>query len=132
VADHVIRPSQTAFMQGRNILDGVVILHETVHELHRKKMNGVILKIDFEKAYDNVKWSFLQQTLRMKGFSDEWCALINSFVSGGSVVIKVNDDVGNYFQTKKGLRQGDPLSPVLFNIVADMLAVMIERAKLEG
>jgi hypothetical protein len=119
-------------MQGRNILDGVVVLHETVHELHRKKLNGVILKIDFEKAYDKVKWSFLQQTLRMKGFSDEWCAMINSFVSGGSVAIKVNDDVGKYFQTKKGLRQGDPLLPVLFNIVANMLAVSIERAKSEG
>jgi hypothetical protein len=132
VADHVIRPSQTAFMQGRNILDGVVVLHETVHELHRKKLNGVILKIDFEKAYDKVKWPFLQQTLRMKGFSGEWCALINSFISGGSVAIKVNDDVGKYFQTKKELRQGDPLSPVLFNIVADMLVVLIERAKSEG
>ena len=68
VADHVVRPTQTAFMQGRNILDGVVILHETVHEMHRKKLNGVIFKIDFEKAYDKVNWEFLQQTLRMKGF----------------------------------------------------------------
>ena len=41
-------------MQGRNIVDGVVALHETVHELHRKKLNGVIFKIDFEKAYDKV------------------------------------------------------------------------------
>jgi hypothetical protein len=90
-------------MQGRNILDGVVILHETVYELHRKKLNGVILKIDFEKAYDKVKWSFLQQTLRMIGFSEEWCAHINSFVHGGSVAIKVNDDIDKYFQTKKGL-----------------------------
>jgi hypothetical protein len=92
----------------------------------------VILKIDFEKAYDKVKWSFLQQTLRMKGFSSEWRALIHSFVSGGSVAIKVNDDISHYFQTKKGLRQGDPLSPILFNIVADMLAIMIERAKSDG
>jgi hypothetical protein len=68
----------------------------------------------------------------MKGFSDERRALINSFVSGGSVAIKVNDDVGRYFQTLKGLRQGDPLSPMLFNIVADMLAIMIERAKSDG
>jgi hypothetical protein len=55
VANYAVRPSQTAFMQGRNILDGVVVLHEAVHELHSKKLNGVILKLDFEKAYDKVK-----------------------------------------------------------------------------
>jgi hypothetical protein len=69
VVDHVVRPSQTTFMQGQNILNGVVVLHEVVYELHSKKLNGVILKLDFEKAYDKVKWTFLQQTLRIKGFS---------------------------------------------------------------
>ena len=59
IADHVVRPSQTAFMQGRNILDGIVILHETVDEMHQKNMSGVVFKIDFEKAYDKVKWCFL-------------------------------------------------------------------------
>jgi hypothetical protein len=68
----------------------------------------------------------------MKEFSEEWHALIHNFVSGGSVTIKVNDDVGRYFQTRKGLRQDDPLSPMLFNIVVDMLAIMIERAKVDG
>ena len=48
------------------------------------------------------------------------------------MAVKVNNETGRYFQTKKGLRQGDPLSPILFNIVADMLAIMIERAKTEG
>lgn len=79
VADHVVRPTQTTFMQGRYILDGVVTLHEMVHELDRKKLNGVIFKIDFEKAYDKVKWPFLQQVLRMKGFSEAWCAWIHNF-----------------------------------------------------
>ena len=92
----------------------------------------MIFKIGFEKAYDKVNWEFLQQTLRMKGFSEEWCTLIRNYVSGGSVAIKVNNDLGHYFQTKKGLRQGDPLSPILFNIVADMLTIMINRAKLDG
>uniref|UniRef100_M8CAY7 Peptide N-acetyl-beta-D-glucosaminyl asparaginase amidase A N-terminal domain-containing protein n=1 Tax=Aegilops tauschii TaxID=37682 RepID=M8CAY7_AEGTA len=73
-----------------------------------------------------------EATFRMKGFSAEWHALIHSFVFGGSVSIKVNDDVVRYFQTKKGLRKGDSLSPMLFNIVADMLAVMIERANVDG
>jgi retron-type reverse transcriptase len=52
--------------------------------------------------------------------------------SGGHVGIKINDQVGQNFQTKKCLRQGDPLSPLLFNIVVDMLAIPISRAKSEG
>jgi hypothetical protein len=132
IAHKVVHPTQSAFIPGRNILEGVVILHETIHELHRKKMDGVLFKIDFEKAYDKVKWSFLQQALRMKGFPPKWCNWIARFIQGGSVGIKVNDDIGHYFQTLKGLRQGDPLSPILFNIVADMLAILIARAKEDG
>jgi hypothetical protein len=119
-------------MQGRHNLEGVVVLHGTIHELHRKKMDGVIFKIDFEKVYDKVKWPFLQQALRMKGFTPLWCDLIQEFVKGRSVGIKINDDIGRYFQTRKGLRKGDMLSPILFNIVADMLAVLIARAKEDG
>jgi hypothetical protein len=63
----------------------------------------------------------------MKGFTNEWRDFINSFTSGASVAIKVNDDVGKYFQINKGLKQDDPLSLMLFNIVADMFAIMIER-----
>ena len=76
MAHKVIRPTQTTFMQGRHILEGVLILHETIHELHRKKMDGVLLKIDFAKAYDKVHWPFLQQVLRMKGFDPIWCKWI--------------------------------------------------------
>jgi hypothetical protein len=91
-------------MPGRHILEGVVILHETIHELHRKKLDGVLLKLDFEKAYDKFKWSFLQQTLCIKGFDPKWCDWIKNFVEKGSVGIHVNNDIGHYFQTRKGLR----------------------------
>ena len=59
VAQKIIRPTQTVFLLGRNIMEGVVILHETIHELHLKKQDGIIFKIDFGKAYDKVKNSFL-------------------------------------------------------------------------
>jgi hypothetical protein len=56
---------------------------------------------------------------------------MESIISGGSVSVKVNDETGHSFQTKKGLRQGDPLSLVLFNVVARMLAVLIERSEIQ-
>jgi hypothetical protein len=62
----------------------------------------------------------------------EWRTLIRSFVTSGSVGIEVNNNVGRYFQTQKGLRKGDSLSSMLFHIVVDMLAIMIERAKVDG
>jgi hypothetical protein len=103
-------------------LDGVVTLHEAIHEIKRKNQNGIILKLDFEKAYDKVKCGFLQQALRMKGFSAQWGKWVESSMCGGSVGVQVNSKLGRFFQSKKGLRQGDLLSPVLFNVDADMLA----------
>ena len=68
----------------------------------------------------------------MKGFDPNWCSWIKTFVQGGNIRIKVNDQLEPYFQTKKGFGQGDPLSPILFNIVVDMLAIIMNRAKEEG
>jgi hypothetical protein len=68
----------------------------------------------------------------MKGFSHRWTAWTQQVTSKASVGIKVNDSVGHYFQTKKGVRQDNPLSPILFNIVVDVLAILIARAKDNG
>jgi hypothetical protein len=82
-------------------MKGVVVLHEMIHELHKKKQNWLILKINFEKAYGKINWPFIQQTLRMKGFSPKWCQWVASFMEGGHVEVKVNNQVGKNFKTKK-------------------------------
>lgn len=88
VTTNTISPTQTASIPGRNIMKGVVGLLETLHEMHRKKKSGVIFKIDFEKAYDKIKWPFVQQTLRLKGLSSTWCSWINSIMTGDMWVLK--------------------------------------------
>jgi hypothetical protein len=125
--EKLISQSQTALIPSRKIMEGVFMLHETIHELHRKKMNGFILKLDFERAYAKVNLDILQQPLRMKGFSQKWCHRIDQFVHEGSIGIKINIGMGIYFQTKKCLRVGDSLSPMIFNAVANMLALLISR-----
>lgn len=100
--------------------------------LTRKKQSAVLVKIDFDKAYDKVKWSFLYKALELKGFPDLWCDWIMKIVRGGYVGVKVNGQIGLYFQTHKGLRLGDLLSPLLFDTIADVLTLMVEQAKKQG
>jgi hypothetical protein len=85
VACRITKPSQSAFLPGRYILDGLVVLHETILKLKRRKQNGIILMLDFEKAYDKVNWEFLLQVLRMRGFPTVWCQWMERVVSKGSV-----------------------------------------------
>lgn len=132
VADEVIDETQTAFIPGRYILEGVVIIHEIIHELQRTKSTGIILKLDFAKAYDKVQWSFLEEVLKKKKFTDKWNNWIKKVVENGRVGINLNGQPGDYFRTYKGLRQGDLLSPLLFNLVVDALGTMLRKAKEKG
>lgn len=132
ITQRVIGGNQTGFIKGRNILEGVVVLHEVIHHLHSTKQKGVILKIDFEKAYDRVSWPFLEQAMVGRGFPPQWVTWVMSTVKGGQVCINVNGERSPYFKTFQGLRQGDLLSPLLFNIVADVLGVMLDKAIAKG
>jgi hypothetical protein len=131
-AAKLISETQTAFIPGRYILEGVVILHEVLHELRVNNLSGIILKLDFEKAYDKVQWSFMMEVLKGKNFPPKWLEWMKQIIEGGKVGININGEDGQFFNTYKGLRQGDPLSPLLFNLVSDALATMFENAKLTG
>lgn len=132
VTDEVIDATQTAFIPGRYILEGVVIIHETIHELQKTRRPRIILKLDFAKAYDKVQWHFLEEVLVKKNFPHRWIGWIKQVVEGGRVGINLNGTPGEYFRTYKGLRQGDPLSPLLFNIVTDALGTMLKNARDRG
>jgi hypothetical protein len=123
----LISNTQNAFIPGKNILEGVAILHETIHELKRKKQKGIILKLDFKKAYDKVQWSFMLEVLEKKKFPPKWIEWIYQIVSGGRVGIDFNGEPGEFFRTYKCLRQGGSLFPLLLNLVADALAIMLKR-----
>jgi hypothetical protein len=128
VIGRVVSQFQTAYIPGRNILEGVVILQEVLHELRVTKASRVIIKLDFEKTYDKVNWNFLEEVLLRKGFSEQFIQWINKVVRGGRVCIDLNGERGEYFRSYKGLRQSAPLSPLLFNLVADALSAMLSRA----
>lgn len=94
VADKTISEFQTTFIKGRFILDGVVSLHETLHEIHRSKASAVMFKVDFEKAYDKLDKNFLFQVLAMKGFPEQYIDWVKKVVNDGKVAVMVNDQLG--------------------------------------
>lgn len=89
----------------------------------------LVLKIDFERAYDCVNWGFLLDLHTKMGFGEKWCGWIKECVSTVAMSVLINGFATKEFQTQKGLRQGDPLSPFLFNIVVEALNILLERAK---
>ena len=93
-----------------------------------KKGKGIVLKLDYEKAYDRVKWDFLDKMLCSRGFGDIWRTWIGEWLEGGSICVRLNDVNGGYFKPGKGFRQGDPLSPLLFNLVANVFTRMLMKA----
>jgi hypothetical protein len=72
--------------------------------------------LDFEKAYDKVNWDFLFLSLQNRGFGNKWMMWMHMVVEGGTVSVKINNQIGKYIKSYKGVRQGDPLSPILFNL----------------
>lgn len=88
IADEIIDRTQTTFMKNRFIMEGILVMHEVLHEVNKKKMSGVLFKVDFEKAYDNINWSFLYNVMLKKGFSNKWNDWIFSIITTGKVNIE--------------------------------------------
>jgi hypothetical protein len=103
-----------------------------LHHTHVKKQVGVVLKLDFDKAYDKVNWDFLLNCHAAKGFCEVCCNWIRKVLHNGTVYVKLNNTCGPCFQSCKGVRQGDPLSPTLFNLAGECLTKMIVNAQKNG
>jgi hypothetical protein len=95
IIDKLLSQCQTAFVKGRYITDGVMLLQEVLRETKFRKQHGVVFKIDFEKAYDKVNWNFLFDYCSQKGFSDSWLVWIKKVVSNGTLSVKVNDKLAH-------------------------------------
>ena len=125
----MIDPAQVAFVPNRWIAKNVVIAKEVVHSFKKtKKKKGFLgIKIDFQKAYDRMKWKFLSLTLKAFGFSNKFTNLIHQCLSTVQYSVLLNGGKCPSFTPSRGLRQGDPLLPYLFILGSEVLMRLISR-----
>ncbi|GJR22700.1 RNA-directed DNA polymerase, eukaryota [Tanacetum coccineum] len=123
----IINEVQSAFIKDRQILDGPFILNEVMSWCKKKKKQTLLFKVDFEKAYDSVRWDFLDDVLGKFGFGDKWRKWIQCCLHSSKGSIIINGSPTDEFQFGRGLKQGDPLSPFLFLLIMESLHISFQR-----
>jgi len=130
--DEMVSPNQSAFIKKRFIQDNFMIVQQTVKFLHSQKQPRILLKLDITKAFDSVSWAFLLEVLRKLGFGPRWCDLVSGLLAASSTQVLLNGIPGERIRHRRGLQQGDPLSPMLFILVMDVLNSLFTRAAEAG
>jgi len=107
----MVSPIQSAFIKGRFIQDNFMLVQQTARLLHQQKQPRILLKLDISKAFDFVSWPFLLEVLQQLGFGQLWRDIISGLLSSSSTQVLLNGVPGDHIHHRRGLRQGDPLSP---------------------
>ena len=125
----LISRSQTGFIPGRYIGESTRLVYDLMHLTESKKIDGMLMLIDFEKAFDSISWKFLYKTMNIFGFSDpfvKWIKLFNNEIK--SSVIQC-DILSEPFNISRGARQGDPIAAYEFILCAEILSLLLKNNK---
>lgn len=128
----MVKDNQTGFTKGRQITEGFLYAQEILHLTKENRVPLALFKADIHKAFDTVSWNFLTKVMQSLGFPEKWVAWISNCVLRGSSQIIINGLLGKKILLKRGVRQGDPLSPLLFILAMDFIPRWLDKLVSNG
>ncbi|XP_010687394.1 uncharacterized protein LOC104901504 [Beta vulgaris subsp. vulgaris] len=130
VIGEVVDTAQVGFIPKRNITDNILLATDLIKGYNRKGISPrCTIKVDLKKAYDSIEWTFLKSMMLELGFPQPFVSWVMACVTSVSYSIMLNGKPGKPFYAKKGLRQGDPMSPFLFAIGMEYLSRCLKHLK---
>jgi hypothetical protein len=133
ILPNLISAKQHGFIHGRDIKDCLCIASEAANLLHNKSFGGnLALKIDITKAFDTLDWNFLLKVLKNFGFNEKFCNWVHVILQSSFLCVSINGKSHGYFNFNRGVRQGDPLSPLLFCLAGEVLSRNISKLVTQG
>jgi hypothetical protein len=129
---NLISKEQLGFLKGRHIQDAIGIVQECLHSIRKKKLKDLVLKLDLQKAYDCVSCDLLRIILIQVGLGTKMTNWIMSCMDTTTFAILVNGEALGFFKGGRGMRQGCPLSPLLFILVMEALSILLKESHREG
>ena len=128
----LIHPDQAGFMCGRRIEDQTELVKLMLDNCEASEINGAVVCLDQEKAYDKVRHDFIWKTLEKYDFPKHFINTVKTLYQNGETVIIINGVISKPYKVTRGVRQGDPLSCLIFNLAIESLASMLRSSRLKG
>ena len=124
----IINEDQTGFISGRFIGENTRMVYDTIDYCQSHNQNGLLMILDFSKTFDTIEWSFISEVLNIFNFGDSFSKTITLCQTNSTSKVEQNGYLSNTIELQRGCRQGDPLSPYVFVLCAEILSHVIRES----